>query len=104
MANSVDAIDGLPAEMNVDTTSQYDWDATEPTTAVVWTLADALDQEPERIGHLYEHLDADALDAIIRTDASSPKTTSVSFTVSCYEVYVDSTGCVTVETVPPNRR
>jgi len=78
--------------------AQYEWASTAPSTAVIETVAIALDREPTTIEPLYESIDPDALDALLQPNGS-PATTNdvtVSFVVADRQVTVHSRGDVVV--------
>ena len=52
--------------------TEYDWTSVTPSTAVVETVAVASDREPAGIEPLYEVIDPDALDALIRSNGDEP--------------------------------
>lgn len=76
----------------------YDWADISPSTAVVETLAVAMDRDPATMEPLYDRIDPDALDVLVRSDGRVPPRTSVtvSFEVEGYEVTVHATGEVVV--------
>jgi hypothetical protein len=76
---------------------QYDWSDTDPSIAVVKTVAAATNREPTELKPLYEILDPDALDELIRSDGRPTATdTSVSFIWDRCNVTVNSSGDVVV--------
>lgn len=95
---------GGPGSTGTDGTvrAQYDWSERAPSTAVVETLAIALDREPTAFGPLYEFVDPDALDEIVQSDAPAARGTgtTVSFTVAGHDVTVHSSGDVVVRPNP----
>lgn len=75
----------------------YDWAETNPTTAVVETLAVAANSEPLDTDPLYEAVDPDALDRLLSsTDAETPTDLRVSFDYGCFRVEVHGSGEVAV--------
>lgn len=78
--------------------SQYDWSTISPSTAVVETVATAVDRETTDLDSLYETLDPDALDTIVQSNRSTRALadTTVSFTFAGRRVTVHSTGEVVV--------
>ncbi|KZN22563.1 hypothetical protein A4G99_19030 [Haladaptatus sp. R4] len=78
--------------------NHYDWSSTAPSTAIVETIAQAMNCESLEVGPLYEWVDPDSLDAIF--DGHSTRTrnsaTSISFSYTNYTVTVNSTGTVHV--------
>lgn len=85
--------------------SQYDWSSTPPSVAVAETVAVAVDREPTAIEPLYESVDPDALDALVRSneEPSAADTVAVSFDVAGRRVTVHGTGEVVVRTGGLNR-
>lgn len=78
--------------------ASYDWDETPPATAVVETVAVALDRKPITLDPLFDSVNPDALNALF---VSSPSTrsaipTTVSFEFVGRYVTVSSVGTVTV--------
>lgn len=83
------AEDGLCAD--------YDWETTPPSVAVVETVADATDREPEDVGPLYGSVDPDALDALVAPDSGDgDNDVRVSFEFGGRHVTIHSSGTVTV--------
>jgi len=78
--------------------AQFEWASTAPSTAVVKTVAIALNREPTTIEPLYRSIDPDALDALLRPDGSpaSSNDVTVSFVVADRQVTVHSRGDVVV--------
>ena len=78
--------------------AQFEWASTAPSTAVVKTVAIALNREPTTIKSLYRSIDPDALDALLRPDGSpaSSNDVTVSFVVADRQVTVHSRGDVVV--------
>lgn len=77
---------------------RYDWSETEPSTAVVETIAVATDTVPTETGPLYDVIEPDALNTLF-DPAWGPTTPElrVSFNYQDVEVTVAATGTVTVE-------
>jgi len=78
--------------------AQFEWASTAPSTAVIETVAIALDREPTTIEPLYESIDPDALDALLQPNGSSAAANgvTVSFVVADRQVTVHSRGDVVV--------
>jgi len=78
--------------------AQYEWSSTAPSTAVIETVAIALNREPTTIEPLYESVDPDALDALLRPGGSPANADdiTVSFVVGDRRVTVHSRGDVIV--------
>lgn len=84
--------------------SQYDWESITPSTAVVETVAAATNREQSELGTLYDFLDPDALNTLIRQGGSAGilTNTTVSFTFEGQRVSIHRTGEIVVE--PAGRR
>ena len=84
---------------------QYEWASTTPSMAVIEAIAVALDREATAFGTLYESVDPDALDALLRSNGSSatPDDLSVTFTVADRQVTVHGSGEVVVRADSPGR-
>lgn len=78
--------------------STFDWSSTSACSAVVETVASAIDRDPTALDTLNDQVDTDALDALFRTGpATPPRTTlSVSFTYMGRAVTIDADGHVEV--------
>lgn len=78
--------------------AEFDWGKIAPSTAIVETLAVAMDREPTAIQPLYHAVDPDALDAFLRTDGkrTDDAATVVSFPMASYEVVARATGVVVI--------
>ncbi|MCO8256719.1 hypothetical protein NKF26_23135 [Haladaptatus sp. AB618] len=78
--------------------NHYDWSATEPSTAIAKTIAQAMNCEPWEIDSLYTCIDPEALDAVFDGHSTRDRNsaTSISFAYTNYTVTVDSTGSVRV--------
>jgi len=83
--------------------AEFDWSMVTPCMAVVETLAVALGRESTAFEPLYESVDPDALDAIVRPDRRRPSAggLSVQFTHAGHDVTVRRTGTVVVRPVEP---
>ena len=83
--------------------AEYDWTATTPSTAVIETVAVASDREPTGIEPLYEVIDPDALDALVRANGDEPVGvgTTVTFEFGGQSVTVHGGGSVVVRPVEP---
>ena len=83
--------------------AEYDWTSTTPSTAVVETVAVASDREPTRLEPLYEAIDPDALDALIRSNGVEPvgDGITVTFEVAGQTVTIHGSGAVVVQPVEP---
>lgn len=79
---------------------QYEWDAVDPSIAVVKTVAAATDREATALKPVYEVLDPDALDALVGEHGVQTATeASVSFIYEQCKVTVNSSGDVVVWTL-----
>lgn len=81
----------------------FDWSAVTTSTAVVETLAVALDREPTAVEPLLESVDTDALDALVRSNAtgSTGRGPSVTFAHAGHVVTVRANGTVVVRPNEP---
>ena len=79
---------------------RYDWSSTRPSTAIVELVAIAADREPSALEPLYDSLDPEALDQLIRRDGDDEVDDGVerqvSLSYSGYHVTVRSDGEVSV--------
>lgn len=97
--------DGQPSS-NVDgvVRASYDWSERRPCSAIVETVAIAADREPTAIEPMYEAIDPDALDGLVRSNGAvstgasgSPDgTVELTFAFAGHDVSVDSNGEVVV--------
>lgn len=78
--------------------ADYDWTAIQPSTAVIETVAVALDQEPTATQPLYEAVDPDALNTLIRSadPGSAGDDITVTFRFAGLSVTVHGSGSVVV--------
>ena len=76
-----------------------------PPKAVIETVAVALDRETTALEPLYESVDPDALDALLRSNGPSatPDDLTVTFTVADRQVTIHSSGDVIVRADPLER-
>lgn len=72
---------------------RYEWSSMDPAKAVVRTVADAAGVAPTNIDPLYEHVDPDGLNALVRSNGDD---VAVSFVMEGYEVTVHGDGRVTL--------
>lgn len=81
--------------------AEFDWSSTSPCAAVIELVAIASDCEPTAIEPLYESVDPDALDALVRSKGarSTERDATVSFAFAGHDVTVRSTGVVAVRPV-----
>lgn len=84
--------DGPPTEQH---TVQHRWEEPfEPSVTIVETVAAATDRAPTELPPLQNHVDPDALDALITRGKSAA--VAVSFTYAGTAVVVKSSGCIEV--------
>jgi len=86
--------------------AHYEWSTTSPSTAVIQTVAIAVDRESTTLEPLYESLDPDALNSLLRSTGSvseDAETVTVSFRFADRQVTVHSSGDVIVRTTPAER-
>lgn len=96
MAARKHAIDAHTAPDSVEIARQrFDWSAVGPTTAIAETLAAVEGTEPGEIGPLYESVDSDALDALVRNQDPNADC-AVVFPYEEYSVTVTASGTVAV--------
>lgn len=78
--------------------AEFDWSEVSPSTAVVETVAIAVDSEPTVLEPLYETVDPDALDTLIRSleTNSTDEDATVTFALDGHEVTVRRDGTVGV--------
>lgn len=81
-----------------DVRRRYDWSETAPSTAVVETVAAAIDRDPVETGPLYDVLDPDALNELFAPVGDRPVSPDldVSFRFEGLTVTVRATGTVSV--------
>lgn len=80
----------------------YEWSTTEPSQAVVETVARADGRGQTDLPSLYEYVDPDALNTLVRTGGKNGGAVSVSFPMAGYDVTVHGRGQVAVH--PPATR
>lgn len=82
----------------VEKRQQYDWEETDPSVAVIETLAATTGREPTALDVLFDHVDPEALDALIRSSVGTEHEadTLVGFAVEGYRVTVSGDGYVSV--------
>lgn len=83
---------------------QYDWTEVPASVAVIETVTDATGIDATALDTLYECLDPDALDALVRSfdDPPTGERATVSFVFEGFEVTVDSDGEVVIQPTSPN--
>lgn len=89
-----------PGHGDIEARAEYEWSATDPSTAVVETVAGVVSGGPTSFGPLYDRIDPDALDSIFRSDGAGPPAdgTRVSFLLADRLVVVHGDGSVVVRT------
>ena len=106
MFDSRDRDDGSPDGPDADTLRhRYDWDAVRPSAAVIEMVAIAADREPSALEPLYDTVDPEALDTLIRRNGDVESTTEmrVTFTYAGHDVTVRGDGELTVAPeLPPD--
>jgi hypothetical protein len=82
------------------TSAEYDWSSVPPSTAVVEVIASAVGGEELALESLYESIDPDALDALLRTgDEHTTEKITVSFVYASHDVTIHSSGSIQVRPV-----
>jgi hypothetical protein len=77
---------------------RFDWTETDPSVAIVLTVAEALEREPERLSPLGETIDPDALDTVVAGRSTlDADEVSVSFRYESVDVIVTGSGAVAVD-------
>lgn len=84
---------------------RYDWLSTPPSTAVVETVGDVTGRDPTALQPLYDVIDPDALDTLVRSSGGNGENqyTSVSFGFADHRVTVRSTGELIVRAAQEHR-
>ncbi len=81
------------AERGREHRDTYDWTATLPSAGVVETVATTTGRDPLALPQLYDSVETDALDSLVRASGCS---LSVTFGFAGCEVTAESDGTVTV--------
>lgn len=78
--------------------ARYDWSSTRPSAAVTESVAVAENCPPTEVDPLYDHVDPDALDAMMQSKGAvgSGNITTVVFRFGEYEITVHSDGEIVV--------
>ena len=78
------------------TRTEFDWTDVAPSTAVTELIAEESGQDPTELDPLYESIDPDALDRLIRGNGVNPHEhrLTVSFSFRGYAVVIQSGGLV----------
>ena len=80
--------------------AEYDWSSVPPSTAVVEAIASATGREELTLESLYESIDPDALDALLRSNSErTTEKVTISFVYACHNVTVHSNGSIQVQPV-----
>ena len=76
--------------------SEFDWTDVAPSTAVIEAIAKESGRDPTELEPLYESIDPEALDQLIRSNGANPHdhTLTVSFSFCGYAVVIQSGGLV----------
>jgi hypothetical protein len=84
---------GSGAEHESEHRAAFDWTSTSPSTGVVEAVASATNRDPLALPQLYDAVDADALDSLVRASGGG---VVVSFAFAGCQVTARSGGVVTV--------
>ncbi|MFC4542045.1 HalOD1 output domain-containing protein [Halosolutus amylolyticus] len=89
-----------PSGVGSTVQSHYDWSTTRPSHAIVDAVATVEDTTPIDLAHergiaLYDHVDPEALDAIVGGDRDS--TVSVTFDIDHVQVTIETSGRLVVD-------
>ena len=78
------------------TRMEFDWTEIAPSTAVIELIAEESGQDPTELEPLYDSVDPDALEQLIRGNGANQhdNTVSVSFAYNEYAVVIQSGGLV----------
>ena len=78
--------------------AEFDWSSRAPSMAVIETVAIAANAEPAGLAPLYDSVDPDALDALVRSAGKDGKdgAVAVAFALAGHDVEVRSDGVVVV--------
>lgn len=99
MPESTRSDDGGPtADARGSIRAEFDWSDVLPSTAVVETVAIAADREPMALEPLYDTIDPDALDTLVRSGGTNSANgmASVTFALEGHEATVQPDGTVVV--------
>lgn len=77
--------------------SQFDYEKTPASMAVIETLAEVLDTDPVELTPLHSTVDPDALDALVRVRNGRVGDTHITFTHEGQQIDVHSYGVITVQ-------
>lgn len=94
--------DGPTATISETIRAEFDWADVDPSTAVVETVATAADRDPMELEPLYNTVDTDALDNLLRSGNSADGTTTVSFTFEGHGVTAQREGSIIVRPIEPS--
>ncbi|KZN25095.1 hypothetical protein A4G99_00740 [Haladaptatus sp. R4] len=98
MSGEESPIDEDDSEADSNTTRvQYDWSSTSPSIAIAETIATIENRPQSELEPLYEHVDPDSLDSIVRPRTSEfGGESTVSFEYYGYHVTIRSDGGICV--------
>ena len=82
-----------PEEGTGTVQDHYDWSTERPSSAVIEAISDVENTDPIDLSvTLFEHIDPEALDALVTNDSR----VTVSFTVGDYQVHIEGNSVVIV--------
>lgn len=86
--------DGVPGDGSSVTRAVHDWAHISPSTVLIETIADVTDRTPTEMEPLYDSVDPDALDALLKNDGTAhlAQALSISFTFEGFHVTLRSDG------------
>ena len=90
-------LDSMTYDSGSDT-YRFTFDPTEvsPSMAVVSALSSALDVAPTDLDPIHDHVDTDALDALVRVRRGGVGDVTISLTEAAYTLTVHSYGLITI--------
>lgn len=91
---------GAGVDVSETIREEYDWSSTDPSTAVVEVVATAANCPPTATEPLYNAIDPDALDGLVRSAETRPTDVTVEFAFAGYDVTVSSDDMVLVRPLP----
>lgn len=83
---------------------EYEWSSTAPSTAIIEALAIATDCKPQELDPLYDSVDPDAVNTLVRSNASksTDSISTISFTHAGHDVTIHSDGELVVRPDTPH--
>ena len=83
-----------PSDEGAETVQyRYDWSTERPSGAVIEAISDVENTDPIDLPvTLYDHIDPEALDALVTTDSR----VGVSFSVGDYQVHIEGTELIMI--------